>query len=327
MAKADNLSFPIETRMKVISHLSMLADLSHSHEVTGNVHASFSSCEMLGNSWTSHSLITWAHELGWACGDFPSHLNFHRLSSWSISSGDGRSSLYISAASAMSNSWLQSTDGTRPRSVEDVAERGVKCVSDHIVNEWYCHVAKKMFLHTFGRGICPDLHSSCSPWPCRLHIHLVRDPTAWSGKVTLNLLSEALVGTLYLLYQVKSLNDVKGSTLQFDSDTFQVGQELIHCEKRDNGTAQSLSKAHCLLSYISRPNLLWHWHCNLLCAGQELCLHYNDIGSVKVTIGVMASCPPCLAHINQHLPPVQWMSFLLCYLYEKTFLFGTVSKL
>lgn len=43
MAKADSLSFPIEALMKVFHRLSVLADLSHSHEVTG-VHASLSGC-------------------------------------------------------------------------------------------------------------------------------------------------------------------------------------------------------------------------------------------------------------------------------------------
>ena len=41
----------------VKSVLSVLADRSHSHRITGKVHASFSVCEMLGNCWASHSLI------------------------------------------------------------------------------------------------------------------------------------------------------------------------------------------------------------------------------------------------------------------------------
>ena len=43
--------------------LSVLADHSYSHEVPAKVHASFSSCKMLGNCWPLHSFIALAHEL------------------------------------------------------------------------------------------------------------------------------------------------------------------------------------------------------------------------------------------------------------------------
>ena len=97
-----------------------------------------------------------------------------------------------------------------------------------MVKEGYHHVAEKMFLHTFSRSVYSVPRLSCSPWFCRLHIHFLSHPDNLVidlGEVIGDCFSKALVYTLDLLYQAKSMDNVKGSTLQFDSDALQVRQD------------------------------------------------------------------------------------------------------
>ena len=74
----------------------MLALRSHSHDVTGIVHAILSRTLMFGYKDVSHSLIAEAGEAGLSSGPFDRYRPFHCASSIWNNSGDGRSSLYFS---------------------------------------------------------------------------------------------------------------------------------------------------------------------------------------------------------------------------------------
>lgn len=144
-----------------------------------------------------------------------------------------------------------------------------------MVNEWYCHVVKKILMHIFSSDIRPFLHPSCSLQvarsTCQRSSQL--DHRSWQSQCQPFPWDSCI--HLFPLHQVKSLNEVQRRTLQFDSVTFQVGQVLIHCEK----------KAHCPLSYISSPTC-----CDIVSvvffvqakSNNIKCLHYKDIHSVEV---------------------------------------------
>ena len=92
----------------------------------------------------------------------------------------------------------------------------------------YC---EKNFPAHFQKGHSPCSTSVLQPVVLQAAHPDLHRLIIYPDKVTVNLFPETLVYTLYLLYEVKSLNDVKRSTLQFDSDTFQVGQ-LLDTERK-----------------------------------------------------------------------------------------------
>lgn len=118
--------------MNVFNLLIVLAVRSHSQDVTSSVQAIFSNWKTFGNNTGSHSLIACAHDSG--SSDFPFHLNFHLSSSWSMSSGEGRSSSYSSIAPEMVISCpAENTDGTRPMRVEEVLVREENHASSSVI--------------------------------------------------------------------------------------------------------------------------------------------------------------------------------------------------
>ena len=91
-----------------------LALLSHLHEVTGMIQAMVKRTEMFWKSVASHSLMAFASEHGLFSGSIAIHRFLQRLSSESINSGDGRSSLYLISASSRLTSCEHMILGTRP---------------------------------------------------------------------------------------------------------------------------------------------------------------------------------------------------------------------
>ena len=140
------------------------------------VQAIVKTTEMFGKSVASHYLMAFAGEHGLFSESIAIYLFLQPLSSKSINSGDGRSSLYLISASSRLTYCEHMILGTRPSREMAVTVNFEKLSVDaynNMIKKGNCKISLEILLNRSSWNIAPILLPCCNARHCNCYSNLL----------------------------------------------------------------------------------------------------------------------------------------------------------